>query len=120
MSSLHHITAMPKHPDPMFHTDADYQQSVERAKRDCIRQRLAAGADPETGILKPSRVLTMPLSTSRLPLSTRVDAAEYVDEGVERFGRAAVVRALCAVLAANNIDVVGRTLDELAQGSEEQ
>ena len=65
-------------------------------------------------------LVNMPMRASKIPLADRVSCADYVDAGVERFGVQTVVRALCAVLAANNIDVVGMTLDELAQGEEQQ
>ena len=117
--SLAHTRMEHKHPHPEFHTDADYQRSIERSKQAQHQERAAAIARVPA-LASLLRVDVRPLRASRIPLAQRVACADYVDEGVERFGVQTVVRALCAVLAANKIDIMGKTLDELAQGSEEQ
>ena len=113
------VVFMPKPFDPR--EQAVQGDSITRAIRDAQRER--AEFTRKTGV--PVRedgqmVIGMPMRASRLPLSTRVSAADWVDQGVERYGRAAIVRALLAVCAANGIDIVNRTLDELAACEEEQ
>lgn len=120
LAQIYHIPTMAKHPDPQFHADADYtSESIERAKVDCVIERLQAGADPFTGILGPSRVIAMPLR-SKLADMGQPSCAEVIDRAVETFSVAEVVRCVALVLCANGIDIYTQTINELAQGEEQQ
>jgi hypothetical protein len=102
----------------MFHTDDDYEQSVDRARRDMIQARLTAGADPLTGYLLPR--VAPPIPPRRKPLDTIVACHDALDEVIETFGMSTVLRCLVLTCAANDIKIEGSTIEDIAAGEERQ
>jgi hypothetical protein len=105
---------MPKHPDPMFHTDADYPASVERS--------LAAGiADRDKAVQQVPELrrhltrVPMPLLPTSAILDDRLRCYAALNPVILQFGLATVRHCLEMTCAANGIDLV----DDLAQGEEQ-
>lgn len=125
---LQQVESMTKPTGPefnQFHTDDDYRRSVEDAKAAQLEARRKAVAEvPELAPhladepLPTYRVLEMPIQPRRVSLTKQMNCDEAVDLAVESFGVQTVLRSLRLVLAANGIDVAGKTLDDLAQGGE--
>lgn len=119
------VVPMPKPFDPR-EQDVQTSESLIRALRDAQRERdaftKATGVPDERGFMQipeaqPLRVV--PMRTGQAVVN-RLDCDEAMDELVERFTVASAVRSLLGILHANEIDVEGKTLAEIAETLEEQ
>jgi hypothetical protein len=100
----------PKHPNPEFYpvTVTEESKAYHRKRRNEER-REAIKRVPELRSL-----------LFRQALDRRVDCHDALDQVVETFGVETVWRCMRDVLAANNIDIATRTINDVAQGEEQQ
>lgn len=113
---LHHEAVMAKHPEPQFHTDADYPpvtpDSIARAKQATRDERLRNGLDPDTG-----KFPDMP----REEQWARATAIGELALMVNRFGAPRVQRWLRSIIGIDRPrGAIYLVSDELAEGCEEQ